>query len=622
VTDNKDPLAGLKAATEHLSKDTPEEEAMGIIKSALVFLLDLSPLDLERAIGYLKGRCALDNSYFSALKKEIKQAKAKTKRQKAQLGDLEEVRRLHPAIDFHEDFISVGFRVDLPDNDTGLLLLISDGEGVRDEVNPDTVEIAGRVYQIIRNTAPPILQDVWNLERLKAFLEHPTRPLELYQTLKETFKKYIDLPEPAYGLLATWAVGTYFAHQFTAFPFLHFHGPKECGKSKTLEAKRCVCLNAWKGRDISAAALGDTAEAQRGTLLLDQAEKLSSDKENGNLIGLLADSYKKAGGKRRVIDTKNPAGRTVLEFSTYGPKAFASTKNIDPDLADRCIKIPMTRTRRRLPDLEGWEPIWGELRDQLYRFTLMAFKEVRVNYEANSGNGTRIGELWRPLLAVLMTLGVEEPEVEVVRGLFMAAVEETRHELDPWESILFEVLRERAESETGNFEMMAEEVLKAMDIEGDRQPGGKWVGNALSRFSLFSKRLPRKYADDTRKRKVQPYLFSPGHVLKMYEIYMRDTPQYEASQASQAENTNDTDLFHGTEGNSGTCPKPSHEADRKGLGRNGTCPEKVKCPTEHNGIIADSDLGRMGREDLGGMGKKNIHTFSDEEEELLAGRVP
>jgi len=89
----------------------------------------------------------------------------------------------------------------------------------------------------------------------------------------------------------------------------------------------------------------------------------------------------------------------------------------------------------------------------------------------------------------------------------------------------FEVLKEKAESETGKFEMTAEDVLTAMDIEGENKPGVKWVGNALSRFSLFSKRLPRKYTDESRKRKVQPYLFDPGHILNIYEIYMRDTPK-------------------------------------------------------------------------------------------------
>jgi len=58
-----------------------------------------------------------------------------------------------------------------------------------------------------------------------------------------------------------------------------------------------TCINAWESRDITVAALGDTSDSQRGTLLLDQAEKLNTDKENRNLIGLLADSYKNLGNR-------------------------------------------------------------------------------------------------------------------------------------------------------------------------------------------------------------------------------------------------------------------------------------------------------------------------------------
>jgi hypothetical protein len=573
---------------------------------------------LEELRKHLKLRAADLASLKSDIKTARKSLKTKEKKNKGpapEVKDLEEVFRLHPAIDFLGDAMSIGFRMDLPENDSGQLLLISDGQSVRAEVNPDVIEIGNRVHQVTRNIAPPFLNDVWGLTPLKAFLNRPLRPHNLYGHLVAAFKTYLDLAEPAYGLMAAWTVGTYFAHLFNAFPFLHFHGPKETGKSKLLEALRCVCFNAWKGRDITPAALGDTMDGQRGTLLLDQAEKLNNDKEYGNLIGLISDSYKQAGGKRRVVEVTK-AGRTVLEFSTYGPKAFASQKLLDPDLADRCIRVAMTRTRKRLPDLEGWEPMWGGLRDKLCRFTLAAFKEVQAHYKEIEGNGTRIGELWRPLLAVLLVLGVEQGEVEAVRALFMEGAEEGRHELDPWESILFEVLKEKAESGADAFEMTAEDVLKAMDIQGESQPGAKWVGNALSRFSLYSKRLPRKYTDD-RRRKVQPYLFDSALVLKLYEIYVRDTPQNEASQASQDENNNDSGEFHRTEKDYGTCPKASQKEEKVDLGRNGTCPENSERPTEHIVTTDNYDFGRMGREKSGGPTEKNIST----EEELLAGGI-
>lgn len=100
-------------------------------------------------------------------------------------------------------------------------------------------------------------------------------------------------------------------------------------------------------------ALGDTCEGQRGTVLINQAEGLSGDRNGfGNLVGLMADRFKKPGGKRRVAEVIKK-GRDIVESSTYGPNAFATTKPLDPDFADRCIQIPLTRTKRPLLDLEG-----------------------------------------------------------------------------------------------------------------------------------------------------------------------------------------------------------------------------------------------------------------------------
>jgi hypothetical protein len=51
---------------------------------------------------------------------------------------------------------------------------------------------------------------------------------------------------------------------------------------------------------------------------------------------------------------------------------------------------------------------------------------------------------------------------------------------------------------------------------------------------------------------------------------MRDTPQNEASQASQDENTNKSDSFSGTEEKSGTGPEASQKGGEVDLGHNGT----------------------------------------------------
>ena len=110
---------------------------------------------------------------------------------------------------------------------------------------------------------------------------------------------------------------------------------------------------------------------------------------------------------------------------------------------------------------------------------------MRQHYEANPGNGTRIGELWRPMLAVLLALGVEEGGVEAIRTLFMEAAQEGRHELTGWECTLLEVLGQEARAHNDRFEITASEIITGMNIEGDKQPGNKWVGDSLSRYHLY-----------------------------------------------------------------------------------------------------------------------------------------
>ena len=109
----------------------------------------------------------------------------------------------------------------------------------------------------------------------------------------------------------------------------------------------------------------------------------------------------------------------------------------------------MVRTKKPLPDLEGGEPIWAVLRDGLYRFALKTFKQVEENYLAIPGDGTRITELWRPILAVLQALRVNPEEIETIRQVFMEGTQETRSEPTGWELALLEALKDRAASSGG-----------------------------------------------------------------------------------------------------------------------------------------------------------------------------
>jgi hypothetical protein len=597
-----DQEAEIEWQIRELSLESPLADKLQVLPNLVPTLARLGNTQERAVLESLKDRLKLRAADLSGLKADVKAAR-KALESKGKSGpapaleDLEAVHRLHPAIDFKDDFMTLGFRADLRGGGEGLVLVLSDGQGVRWFLDPENIEWEENKY-LIGKGCPPLLNQVWSLARLKAFLKRPARPQNLYQEIKEALRIFLDLPETVYGLLAAWTVGTYFAHLFTAFPFLHLFGPKETGKSKTLEALRCTCFNAWKGRDISAAAMGDTVDGQRGTMLIDQAEKLRGDQgQENNLVGLLADSYKKAGGRRRVVDT-GKAGRTVLEFSTYGPKAFASTKRLDPDLEDRCIRIPMTRTRKRLPDLEGWEPVWGELRDKLYRFTLAAFKEVAAAYQAIPGDGSRIRELWRPLGAVLKVLGVEESEAVAVRELFAAQAQETRHELTGLELSLLEALKTKAEEEEADFEMTPAEIVEAMGLETEEKPRPKWVGDTLSQYNLyFAKGRSKKQG-----KKTTVYKFKPARVIELCEIYLREMPQNDVSLMSPGQKPNDNAEIEGTGEIEGTRPHLSPPQGHKG-----TCPPEMTCLPYEPETIDKTGGGHEGQEKSGGREGNNFH---------------
>ena len=116
---------------------------------------------------------------------------------------------------------------------------------------------------------------------------------------------------------------------------------------------------------------------------------------------------------------------------------------------------------------------------------MLRFKDVAEAYQGIPGGGTRLGELWRPIGAVLQALAVDQDEYEAVRDFFMAGALETRHEPTTWETRLLEVLAEQAEKHLSNgvFSLTPKEILGLLNLV--QGPGVKWVGDTLSQYSLY-----------------------------------------------------------------------------------------------------------------------------------------
>jgi hypothetical protein len=418
-------------------------------------------------------------------------------------------------IDFKPDGMSLGFNL-LVEGKSGPtvqpLFIINDGKTYKKQWGGDKITLQQNNYFINDDSLLPGLNEKWSLQSIDSFISVPYHPPKIFDHIKMVLQGYIDLPLSAhYGLITAWSIATYFAPLFPAFPFLLLLGPKETGKSKLLEILSQFTFNAYKVKSISEAALADTTCGLRGAVLFDQAEYLSK-----HMAGFLADSYKRAGAKRRIVAWKNGT-RYIRETSGYGPKCFASTRELDVDLTDRCCLINMQRTTRRLPDLFGEEPGWNKIRDALYRFLLCKWTAVQDAFCSIPATSTRRSELWRPLQAVLMALEVADDEIYEIKNVFENGTERTENKLSPTEEALFQVLIERA-NDDDQFVMTTSELLNSMEelLHKIDQPNVKSLGKIISLFDLADSRKKRTRA------KIMHYYFSSARIFDKARRYLRN----------------------------------------------------------------------------------------------------
>ena len=285
---------------------------------------------------------------------------------------------LHPSLDIREFIACVSFRQRVVQNgkvsDIDIRFL-----SVEDDIlvtTKDTIAVNGKQVIFEKKLLPT---DTVSIKQLQEWTNNPTPPdaHELYESLKATLRFYIDLREYAYGLLAAWIIGTYFHRAFPCYPYIVFLGPKETGKSNTLECLKNLCFNAEKAK-LTLASLCDTADSLRGTILIDQAHNLE-----GELKEILVDGYKKGGGKRRVIDISN-SGRKVIEFDSYCPKVFASLEPLPDDLADRTFTINMAPASKIYPSPSASKRDWKQIRTDMVKLMLTIYREVNTYIMASS----------------------------------------------------------------------------------------------------------------------------------------------------------------------------------------------------------------------------------------------
>jgi hypothetical protein len=398
-------------------------------------------------------------------------------------------KRLHPALDIIEDTFYFGFQLPVEViNGTqaeDLCFVTSNHDCIRRE-NLGSRKIKLRVPSVV-------LASGWNVEDMHNFLIEPCAnnnykdlPFQIHQELK----KYIEFPDEKTSLLVSlWIIGTYLQPIWDAYGYLSVTGTKRSGKTKFLKFLSMLAFNPVFSADTSAPMLFRLIESLRCTFLLDESEKYASSDKQEEVRNIINGGYQNNGAKV-LRSGKTEKGQIVPEsFEAYSPKAIVSYKGLEQITEDRCIPIIMLRTVNKSigdNDIHRTDEVWQGIRNQLYRFALDKFLDIREIYITESfdinfsGYASRERELWKPIFTLASYFGmlqqIREYAIEKMK-------EKQQQDLSTRESILLQALADLIKNGDNDYYVsdIRSTILELTNNEDVDKYSTRWIGSTLSR---------------------------------------------------------------------------------------------------------------------------------------------
>jgi len=455
------------------------------------------------------------------------------------ITDYNESKTFHPSLDIKDDTLVLGFRIKGEDGKEKDIYIIKTQDGiytteeVRFYIDDDKVINIEKKKRLLSK-----LSEKWGSKGVNEFLESLKNPLKsvsgigVYNKIKENLKRYIELENEAdYSILTAWIIGTYFFPSFSAYPYIHIKAPKGSGKSQCLNFIQQTAFNAVKAR-ASLPALRDTVDALKGTYIMDQADSLNRNNME-DFLDVLTDSYKRGGGSvRKMIAVKN--NWILEEFEAYGPKAFASINQLPEDLRDRCIVIPLIRSKRNHPQINEEDSMWIEIRNDLYIlllnnfvFTELSYNLIRAKYKESVSVLGRQLELWLPIEAIQSSVFVLEEEIESSKKRFQSRYDFASYQTNEIEvaviCTIISLMKDKEEMVLRPKDIASEISPEMFEDDDDfsfaskKQKASK-VGRAIMKFNLATSKLPR---DNQGER----YLFQRDQLQKIHNSYFEESDE-------------------------------------------------------------------------------------------------
>ncbi len=164
---------------------------------------------------------------------------------------------------------------------------------------------------------------------------------KIYDELVIVLKKFCDLKEEFYPIVANWIIGTYMHDEFETFPYLFFNAMKGSGKTRILRLVAVLSKNGELLGSMSESVLFRTAKGS--TMCIDEFEQVNNQ-DKQSLRELLNSAYKKGQKIKRMKKLKE--GYAVEEFEVYTSICLANIWGMEEVLGDRCIKIILEKSNK------------------------------------------------------------------------------------------------------------------------------------------------------------------------------------------------------------------------------------------------------------------------------------
>ena len=482
------------------------------------------------------------------------------------LIDKNENRVLHPALDYYNKTLVIGFRYLPQDDGKEKNVYVISEHGKTPVLQTDRrVTIGSEVLEIDeKNRTLPRVAEKWSMQKLVAFIENENEDATtslvdgngLFDDIRNLFKTYVYLGnETDYTILTAFVISSYLFQGFPAFPYLHIKAPKNSGKTQILSMLEELAFNAVKAQ-ATYPSFRDTVDAQKGTFLIDQAGDIFSARNpNAEFQANLTDSYKKTSARiRKMIPSSKSGTWTVEEFDAYAPKGFASTNDLPEDLRDRCIIVPLVRTNKSFPAVDSDNPIWKQMRGRIYEYVISNHDTIIGMYQYYKSSFAKTGEvtgrkfeLLGPIVCTMGgMLGFDNSEIETVKNRFLERYQFSQFEARDFD---YEVLKKIFDLLDGSDSKILTPKEIANAIEDDlfyeefginetsfamlsvRRKTGK-VGHIIGRYNMATKKMPRS-------RSGERYLFTKENLLHVKE---GNIPSESEEQNKLSEKNNSTGI--------------------------------------------------------------------------------